>query len=175
MYKYICVAPQPKNALICRRQGHPGSSGAGTFMPHGVRHHDGETDRQSRRRGRAARTPARTIRMPQVSSIWIPGRRWAPALGHPTSRPPRPRPPGRRRIPLPGAPILYSGITLSDERGEGERAHCRRYARMPGRCRSRYGPSISGRYGHGQSRPQPKRAPKQCRACLAGCDRSRTP
>ena len=113
-------------------------------MPHGVRHHDGEADRQSRRRGRAARTPARTIRMPQVSSIWIPGRRWAPALGHPTvrnpaggpcpgtprrSRPPRPRPPGRRRIRLPGAPILYSGITLSDERGEGERAHCRRDGR----------------------------------------------
>ena len=28
----------------------------------------------------------------------------------------------------PGASILYLGITLSDERGEGERAHCRRYA-----------------------------------------------
>jgi hypothetical protein len=64
--------------------------------------------------------------MPQVSSIWIPGRRWAPALGHPTVRNPAG---GRRRIPLPGAPILYSGITLSDERGEAERAHCRRSVR----------------------------------------------
>jgi hypothetical protein len=26
--------------------------------------------------------------MPPVSSIWIPGRRWAPALGHPTVRNP---------------------------------------------------------------------------------------
>ena len=54
-----------------------------------------------------------------------PGRR--PCPGTPwRSRPPRPRPPGRRRIRLPGASILYLGITLSDERGEGERAHCRR-------------------------------------------------
>jgi len=53
-----------------------------------------------------------------------PGRR--PCPGTPwRSRPPRPRPPGRRRIRLPGASILYLGITLSDERGEGERAHCR--------------------------------------------------
>ena len=57
-----------------------------------------------------------------------PGRR--PCPGTPwRSRLPRPRPPGRRRIRLPGASILYLGITLSDERGEGERAHCRRYGR----------------------------------------------
>ena len=57
-----------------------------------------------------------------------PGRR--PCPGTPwRSRPPRPRPPGRRRIRLPGASILYLGITLSDERGEGERAHCRRDGR----------------------------------------------
>ena len=74
----------------CRRQGHPGSPGAGTFirscMPHGVRHPGGETDRQSP--CRAARILARTIRMPPVSSIWIPGRRWAPVPGHPTVRNP---------------------------------------------------------------------------------------
>ena len=114
-------------------------------MPHGVRHPGGETDRQSPCRGRAARILARTIRMPPVSSIWIPGRRWAPALGHPTVRNPvgghaRERHGGaRRRGPdhqgaggygCPGASVLYLGITLSDERGEGERAHCRRSARM---------------------------------------------
>jgi len=38
----------------------------------------------------------------------------------------------RRRIRLPGASILYLGITLSDERGEGERAHSRRYGRFSG-------------------------------------------
>jgi hypothetical protein len=41
-------------------------------MPHGVRHPGGETGRQSPCRGRAARILARTIRMPPVSSIWIP-------------------------------------------------------------------------------------------------------
>ena len=136
---------QPTDSLSCRRQGHPGSPGAGTFirscMPHGVRHPGGETDRQSPCRGRAARILARTIRMPPVSSIWIPGRRWAPALGHPTVRNPvgghaRERHGGAcRRGPdhqsaggygCPGASVLYLGITLSDERGEGERAHCRR-------------------------------------------------
>ena len=135
------------NARSCRRQGHPGSPGAGTFirscMPRGVRHPGGETDRQSPCRGRAARILARTIRMPPVSSIWIPGRRWAPALGHPTVRNPvgrhaRERHGGAgRRGPdhqgaggygCPGASVLYLGITLSDERGEGERTHCRRSA-----------------------------------------------
>jgi hypothetical protein len=44
-----------------------------------------------------------------------PGRR--PCPGTPwRRRPPRPRSPGRRRIRLPGASILYLGITLSDER-----------------------------------------------------------
>jgi hypothetical protein len=113
-------------------------------MPHGVRHPGGETDRQSPCRGRAARILARTIRMPPVSSIWIPGRRWAPALDHPTVRNPvgghaRERHGGAgRRGPdhqgaggygCPGASVLYLGITLSDERGEGERAHCRRSVR----------------------------------------------
>ena len=140
----LCV-----NARFCRRQGHPGSPGAGTFirscMPHGVGHPGGETDRQSLCRGRAARILARTIRMPPVSSIWIPGRRWAPAVGHPTVRNPvgghaRERHGGAgRRGPdhqgaggygCPGASILYLGITLSEERGEGERAHCRRYVRL---------------------------------------------
>ena len=114
-------------------------------MPHGVRHPGGETDRQSPCRGRAARILARTIRMPPVSSIWIPGPRWAPALGHPTVRNPvgghaRERHGGAgRRGPdhqsaggygCPGASVLDLGITLSDERGEGERAHCRRSGRV---------------------------------------------
>ena len=65
---------------------------------------------------RAARTPARTIRMPPVSSIWIPGPETGispgssgglepgrrPCPGTPRrSRPPRPRPSGRRPMRLP--------------------------------------------------------------------------
>jgi hypothetical protein len=108
-------------------------------MPHGVRHPGGETGRQSPCRGRAARILARTIRMPPVSSIWIPGRRWAPALGHPTVRNPvgghaRERHDGAgRRGPdhqgaggygCPGASVLYLGITLSGETREvRENAH----------------------------------------------------
>ena len=76
-----------------------------------------------------------------------PGRR--PCPGTPwRSRPPRPRPPGRRRIRLPGASILYLGITLSDERGEGERAHCRRSARPDESHAPLGGPYRSGRSGH---------------------------
>jgi hypothetical protein len=60
-----------------------------------------------------------------------PGRRPCPGTLW-RSRPPRPRPPERRRIRLPGASILYPGITLSDERGEGERAHYRRSNLKPG-------------------------------------------
>ena len=72
-----------------------------------------------------------------------PGRR--PCPGTPwRSRPPRPRPPGRRRTRLPGASILYLGITLSGERGEGERAHCRRSARTLARSCSRLGRCRSG-------------------------------
>jgi hypothetical protein len=131
-------------------------------MPHGVRHPGGETDRQSPCRGRAARILARTIRMPPVSSIWIPGRRWAPALDHPTVRNPvgghaRERHGGAgRRGPdhqgaggygCPGASVLYLGITLSDERGEGERAHCRLIETLgrryePGRDGSELGRSV---------------------------------
>ena len=77
--------------------------------------------------------------MPPVSSIWIPGRRWAPALGHPTVRNPvgghaRERHDGAgRRGPdhqgaggygCPGASVLYLGITLSGETREvRENAH----------------------------------------------------
>jgi hypothetical protein len=108
--------------LSCRRQGLPDCHGTGTSvrrcMPQGVRHPDGETDRRSR----AAGTPARMIRMPPVSSIWIPGRRWAPAPGLSSgpdpgrrpgpgtprrSRPPRLRPPGRRRMRLSVASFLF--------------------------------------------------------------------
>ena len=169
------------DARFCRRQGHPGSPGAGAFirscMPHGVRHPGGETDRQSPCRGRAARILARTIRMPPVSSIWIPGRRWAPALGHPTVRNPvgghaRERHGGAgRRSPdhqgaggygCPGASILYLGITLSDERGEGERAHCRRSVRL---AAGRIDPSVAPRsFRSGWASVH---AP--CRAVQVGC------
>ena len=129
----------------CRRQGLPDCHGAGTSvrrcMPHGVRHPDGETDRRSRRRGRAAGTPARTIRMPPVSSIWIPGRRWALAPDHPAGRNPAggharerrggagrhgPGHQGAGRCGCPERPSSCSGITLSDEGGQGERARTRR-------------------------------------------------
>ena len=133
--------------VSCRRQRLPDCHGAGTSvrrcMPHGVRHPDGETDRRSRRRGRAAGIPATTIRMPPVSSIWIPGRRWAPAPDHPAGRNPegghaRERCGGAgRRGPghqgaggcgCPERPSSYSGITLSDEGGQGERTRTRRSA-----------------------------------------------
>ena len=75
-----------------------------------------------------------------------PGRR--PCPGTPwRSRPPRPRPPGRRRIRLPGASILYLGITLSDERGEGERAHCRRSGRRTDSQAWQSNRARIGRYG----------------------------
>ena len=101
-----------------------------------VGHPDGETDRRSRRRGRAAGIPARTIRVPPVSSIWIrpgdrhqprviqragPGRR--PCPGTPRrSRPPQPRPPGRRRMRLPGALIFLFRHHAERREVRGERA-----------------------------------------------------
>jgi len=38
--------------------------------------------------------------------------------------------PGRRRVRLPGAAAPQLAVTLSDTGGQGERAHCRRYARL---------------------------------------------
>ena len=132
--EYLCIASFTEDARFCRQQGLPDCHGAGTSvrrcMPHGVRHPDGEADRRSRRRGRAAGTPARTIRMPPVSSIWIPGRRWAPALGHPAGRTPAggharvrrggagrhgPGRQGAGGCGCPERPSPCSGITLSDE------------------------------------------------------------
>jgi hypothetical protein len=99
-----------------------------------VGHPDGETDRRSRRRGRAAGIPARTIRVPPVSSIWIPVRRWAPVPGSSSGPDPagghaRERrggagrhSPGRQGAGGCGCPersSSYSGITLSDEGGSG--------------------------------------------------------
>ena len=107
----------PTGSPDCRRAG----TSVRRCMPHGVRHPDGETDRRSRRRGQAAGTPARTIRMPPVSSIWNPGPEMGtspgsssepepgrrPCPGPPRrNRPPRPRPPGRRRMRPPGASIF---------------------------------------------------------------------
>ena len=78
----------------CRGQGLPDRHGAGTSVrtctPDGVRHPDGEADRRSRRKGRAAGTQARTIQLPQAPSDLDPGRRQAPALDH-------------RRAPHPGS------------------------------------------------------------------------
>jgi len=45
------------------------------------------------------------------------------------SRPPRPRPPRRSSKRLPETSVSLPGITLSDEGGQGERAHRRRYGR----------------------------------------------
>jgi hypothetical protein len=89
------------------------------------------------------------------------------SLGHPTVRNPvgghaRERHGGAgRRGPdrqgaggygCPGASILYLGSTLSDKRGEGERAHCRS---APERSH-RYGPASTRRTGFCvQSRARP--------------------
>ena len=118
-------------------QGLPDCHGVGASvrrcMPGGVRHPGGQADRQPRRIGQAVGTPARTIRMPPVSSIWIPGRRWAPGPDHPAG--PNPaggrarerrggigrRGPGRQdagRCGCPDRPSSYSGITLSDDKAE---------------------------------------------------------
>jgi hypothetical protein len=137
--------PRPKNALICRRQGPSWIARRWHLYPqlHAAR------GPSSWRRNRSPVTVPRASgenpgqddpdaagvldldsgpemgTSPGSSNGPEPGRR--PCPGTPwRSRPPRPRPPGRRRIRLPGASILYLGITLSDERGEGERAHCRR-------------------------------------------------
>ena len=83
--------------------------------------------------------------MPPVSSIWIPGRRWALALDHPAGRNPAggharerrggagrhgPGHQGAGRCGCPERLSSCSGITLSDEGGQGERARTRRYVRV---------------------------------------------
>jgi hypothetical protein len=117
----------------------------------------GEADRRSRRRERAARTLARKIRMPPVSSI-CPGRRWTTALDHPAGRSRQTamlgnvavepagtiRSPERRRMRLPGTSVSLPGITLSDKRGQGERARTRRSGRIGGAAGW---PSVSHRNG----------------------------
>jgi len=83
--------------------------------------------------------------MPPVSSIWIPGRRWALAPDHPAGRNPAggharerrsragrhgPGHQGAGRCGCQERPSSCSGITLSDEGGQGERTRTRRYARL---------------------------------------------
>jgi hypothetical protein len=58
--------------------------------------------------------------MPPVSSIWIPGSKWAPAPDHPAGPNPaggraRERRGGAGCRGCPDRPFSYSGITLSDE------------------------------------------------------------
>jgi len=80
--------------------------------------------------------------MPPVSSIWIPGRRWALAPDHPAGRNPAggharerrsragrhgPGHQGAGRCGCQERPSSCSGITLSDEGGQGERTRTRRY------------------------------------------------
>jgi hypothetical protein len=101
-----------------------------------VRHPDGEADRRSRHKGRAAGTQARTIQLPQAPSAWIrAGDRhqpWiigvprTPADGHAGGTPRQNRPPLRSSKRLPGTSVSLLGITLSDGRGPGERAQSRR-------------------------------------------------
>src|SRR6266704_5930562 len=99
-----------------------------------------------------------------TSSIWIPGWRMAPVLGYPAGRTPAG---GRARVRRGGAgrhgPAQaararsdaaarsvrrpYSGITLSDEGGPGERTRTRRSGASPGLptglpCRTRIGRSV---------------------------------
>jgi hypothetical protein len=158
----------------CRRQGLPDCRCAGTSvrrcMPHGVRHPDGETDRRSRRRGRAAGTrPGRSDAAsvldldpgpemgtsPGSSSGPEPGGR--PCLGTPRrSRPPRSRPPGRRRMRLPGASIFLFRHH-AERRGRSGRthayppdAHSGTGPGRPCRRRDRGGPGGAGRLGDGK-------------------------
>jgi hypothetical protein len=70
---------------------------------------------------------------PGSSSGPEPGRRPCPGTLR-RSRPPRPRPPGRRRMRLPGASIFLFRITLSDEGGQGERTRTRRYLESESGC-----------------------------------------
>jgi hypothetical protein len=125
----------PWHALFCRRQGLPDCHGAGAPVRkvHAgrVRHPDGQTDRRPRRRGRAAGTPAGTIRMPPVSRSGSgpqmdasPGSSSGPEPGGPVpgkaEAEPGCRSPGRQgagRCGRPDRPSSYSGITLSDEGG----------------------------------------------------------
>jgi len=60
----IAVALAPPSAGACR-------AGSVVLAAKLIAGHDAEGERRG--------TPARTIRMPPGSSIWIPGRRWAPA------------------------------------------------------------------------------------------------
>jgi len=87
--------------------------------------------------------------MPPVSSIWIPGRRWALASDHPAGRNPAggharerrggagrhgPGHQGAGRCGCPERLSSCSGITLSDEGGQGERARTRRYLKSESGC-----------------------------------------
>jgi hypothetical protein len=115
----------------------------------------GEADRGSRRRRRAAGIPAGTPRCrrrpwPVSGSGPGPGHELLDGWGRRPliiQRPgprqaagPRERHGGAGRLRfssparwLPGAPAPCPGITLSDTGGQGERAHCRRYARPAAR------------------------------------------
>jgi hypothetical protein len=125
LYDVLCAG----NVLICRRQGLPDCHGASTSSAGTCRagsgHPDGGTDRRPRRRGRAAGTPARTIRVLPVSPIWSAGRRWAPvprassgpdpAGGHARERCGGASRQGAGGCGCPERSSSYSGITLNDE------------------------------------------------------------
>jgi hypothetical protein len=139
-----------------------------------VRHPDGEADRRSRHKGRAAGTQARTIQLPQAPSAWIrAGDRhqpWiigvprTPADGHAGGMPRQNRPPLRSSKRLPRTSVSLPGITLSDGRGPGERAQSRRYER-----RERMGvwPQRGSRSGNSVSRPDRQRCASLTLASVA--------
>jgi hypothetical protein len=118
------VALAPPSAGACR-------TGSVILRAKLIAGHDAEGER---------REPGQDDRMPPVSSIWIPGRRWAPAPDHPAGRNlaggharerrggAGRRGPGRQGAGgcgCPERPSSYSGITLSEEGGQGERTRTR--------------------------------------------------
>ena len=125
--------------------GSPHRQSADTFvnryLPHGVRHPDGEADRRPGRKGPSSGNPgqddpdaadAQDGSGPETSIS--PGSSACPARGgRPCPRTPQRRPPRRGSERLPETSVFLLGVTLSDERGRGERARSRRYGRPPSR------------------------------------------
>ena len=129
----IAVALAPPSAGACR-------TGSVILTAKLTAGHDAEGKRREPPPGRSG--------CRQCPRSGIPGRRWAPTPDHPVSRNPASghardrhggtgrRGPGRQGAGgcgRPERPSSYSGITLSDEGGQGKRTGTRRYGARPGR------------------------------------------